>query len=109
MNAGWLVAYFFGGVFVTNAVPHVVSGLMGRALQTPFAKPPGRGLSSSRTNFFWGFANLVVGWALVARVGAFDLRSAWHVAALGAGSLAMGTICARQFGRFHGGNAPEHS
>lgn len=104
MNAGWLAAYFFGGVFVTNAIPHVVSGLTGRAFQSPFAKPPGRGLSSSRVNFFWGFANLVVAWALIARVGAFDLRNVWHVAALGLGSLLMGAVCARQFGRFHGGN-----
>ncbi len=107
MNPGWLVAYFFGGIFLTNAVPHVASGLMGRPFQSPFAKPPGQGLSSSRVNFFWGFANLVVGWVLVARVGAFDPRNAWHVAALGVGSFAIGAYCARHFGRFHGGNTPE--
>ena len=105
--SSWLVAYFFGGVFLTNAVPHVVSGLTGRAFQSPFAKPPGRGLSSSRVNFFWGFANLLVGWALLARVGAFELRNGWHVAALGVGCLVFGTFCADRFGRFHGGNAPE--
>ncbi len=107
MSPGHLVAYFFGGVLLTNAIPHLVSGLMGRALQSPFAKPPGQGLSSSRVNFFWGFANLVVAWVLVARVGAFDLRDTWHVAALGVGSLAMGAFCAQRFGRFHGGNTPE--
>ena len=103
MSPGWLVAYFFGGVLLTNAVPHLVSGLTGRAFQSPFAKPPGQGLSSSRVNFFWGFANLVIGWVLVARVGAFDWRNAWHVAALGVGSLAMGAFCAHHFGGFHGG------
>ncbi len=107
MNAAWLVAYFFGGVFLTNAVPHVVSGLVGRAFQSPFAKPPGQGLSSSRVNFFWGFSNLVVGWLLVARVGAFDPRNSWHVAALAVGCLAIGTHASGHFGRFHGGNTPE--
>ena len=107
MSPGSLVAYFFGGVFLTNAVPHVVSGLLGRAFQSPFAKPPGRGLSSSRVNFLWGFSNVVVGWALVARVGAFDLRNVWHVAALGVGGVAMGAHCAHHFGRFHGGYTPE--
>ncbi|HEY8075556.1 MAG TPA: hypothetical protein VIF62_15635 [Labilithrix sp.] len=104
LHAGWLVAYFFAGAFVTNAFPHLASGLMGRAFQSPFARPPGQGLSSSRVNFFWGFANLVLGWVLVARVGAFDPRDAWHVAALGLGSLAIGAFCAHHFGRFHGGN-----
>ena len=37
----------FGGTFVTNAVPHVVAGMMGEPFQTPFAKPPGEGLSTS--------------------------------------------------------------
>ena len=107
MNPGWLVAYFFGGVFLTNAVPHAASGLMGRPFQSPFAKPPGKGLSSSIVNFLWGFANVVVGWLLVARVGSFDLRDPWHAAALGAGGLAIGAFCSRHFGGFHGGNTPE--
>ncbi len=45
-----LVSYFFGGAFLTNAVPHLVSGLMGRPFQSPFASPSGEGLSSSTTN-----------------------------------------------------------
>jgi len=31
------VAYFFGGAFLTNAIPHFVSGLMGKPFQSPFA------------------------------------------------------------------------
>jgi hypothetical protein len=53
------VAYFFGGVFLANAVPHFVSGVMGKPFQSPFAKPPGEGLSSSTVNVLWGFANSV--------------------------------------------------
>jgi hypothetical protein len=105
----WLsfVAYFFGGAFLANAVPHFVSGMMGKAFQTPFAKPPGQGLSSSTVNVLWGFCNLVVGYVLVCRVGDFDLRATSDVVALGLGALAIGLVSARGFGRFNGGNAPE--
>ena len=37
-----LVADFFAGAFLCNAIPHLVSGLCGDALPTPFARPPGR-------------------------------------------------------------------
>ncbi len=104
----WLhdVAYFFGGAFLTNAVPHFVSGVMGRPFQSPFAKPPGKGHSSSTINVLWGFFNLVMGYLLVCRVGNFDLHATEQVVALGAGVLLMGVMSARMFGRFHGGNSP---
>jgi hypothetical protein len=99
-------SYFLGGAFLTNAVPHFVSGVMGRPFQSPFAKPPGQGLSSSTVNVLWGFFNLVAGYFLICRVGNFDLRSTAHVVASGLGSLLMGIMAARTFGRFHGGNSP---
>ena len=102
-----LVSYFFGAAFLTNAVPHLVSALMGRPFQSPFAKPPGQGLSSSTVNMLWGFFNLVVGYALILRVGAFDLRATDQVIAFGLGILLTGVLLARQFGRFHGGNSPD--
>ncbi|MGA7521943.1 MAG: hypothetical protein WBW84_05645 [Acidobacteriaceae bacterium] len=105
----YLVSYFFGGAFLANAVPHFVSGMMGRAFQSPFAKPPGEGLSSSTVNVLWGFFNFVVSYLLLVRVGHFDLRSTRDILALAAGVLLMGLLMARQFGRFHGGNAPEGS
>ncbi len=104
-----LVSYFFGGAFLANAIPHAVSGLMGQPFQSPFAKPPGEGLSSSTTNLLWGFLNLVVGYLLVCRVGAFDLRATDDVVALGLGALLLGLALARHFGRFNGGNAPVKS
>ena len=104
-----LVAYFFGGAFLANAVPHFVSGMMGRPFQSPFAKPPGEGLSSSTVNALWGFLNLVIGYLLVCRVGVFDLRDNADMAALGAGVLVMALFAARHFGRFHGGNAAGNS
>jgi hypothetical protein len=99
-------SWFFGGAFLTNAVPHFVSGVMGRPFQSPFAKPRGQGLSSSTVNVLWGVFNLAVGYVLVCRVGHFDLQSTDHVIALGLGVLLMGVITARLFGRFHGGNSP---
>jgi hypothetical protein len=104
-----LAAYFFGGVFLANVIPHLVGGMMGRPFQTPFAKPPGEGLSSSTVNVLWGFFNAAVGYLLVVRVGNFDLRSISDVLALAAGALHIGLHSARHFGRFHGGNSPERS
>ncbi|MDU0704035.1 hypothetical protein Q8W87_28415 [Pseudomonas aeruginosa] len=104
----WLhdISYLFGGVFLANAVPHFVSGMMGRSFQSPFAKPPGEGLSSSTVNVLWGFANLVIAYLLLARVGDFNLHAADQVIAAGAGLLLMGIFSARTFGRFNGGKAP---
>ena len=104
-----LLSYFFGGIFLANAIPHVVSGAMGRPFQTPFAKPPGEGLSSSTVNVLWGFFNVVAGYFLVMRVGNFDLKSIGNVLALAAGALLISLHSARHFGRFHGGNSPERS
>ena len=100
------VSYFFGGAVLTNAVPHFVSGVMGRPFQSPFAKPRGQGHSSSTVNVLWGFLNLAIGYLLVLRVGDFDPRSTADAVALGLGTLLMGVVMARMFGRFNGGNSP---
>ncbi|QGZ66050.1 hypothetical protein [Paraburkholderia acidisoli] len=107
----WLdfVAWFFGGVFLLNAVPHLVSGVRGEPFQSPFANPPGKGLSSSTVNVLWGLFNLAVGYALVCHVGRFDLRQTGDAAALGLGMLAIGLFLARHFGQFHGGRAAERT
>jgi hypothetical protein len=107
MNWLHLVSYFFGGICLANAVPHFVSGMMGRCFQSPFAKPPGRGLSSSTVNVLWGFFNAVIGYMLVLRVGHFDVRSTSHVLVLAVGALLISLHSARHFGQFHGGNTPE--
>jgi hypothetical protein len=104
----WLheLSYFAGGAVLTNAVPHFVSGVMGRPFQSPFATPPGEGLSSSMVNVAWGFANLVIAYLLIRRVGVFDLSATPDVVAFGLGMLLSGLGLARMFGRFHGGNSP---
>jgi hypothetical protein len=104
MNWLWLVSYFFGGVFATNAIPHFVSGTMGRSFQSPFAKPHGQGLSSATVNVLWGFFNAVVGYLLVAHVGIFHPRATSHILAFGMGALLISIWSARHFGQFHGGS-----
>jgi hypothetical protein len=106
MQYGYLVSYFFGGAFLANAVPHYVSGIMGRPFQSPFAKPPGKGISSSTVNVLWGFFNVIVGYVLLVQVGSFDLHATLHATAAALGVLLMGLMGARHFGAFHGGNRP---
>jgi hypothetical protein len=62
------IACFFAGMFLANAVPHFVHGVSGDPFPTPFAHPPGKGLSSSTVNVVWALFNLVVGYILF-RVG----------------------------------------
>jgi hypothetical protein len=97
------VAYFFGGAFLANAVPHFVNGVTGHPFQSPFASPPGEGLSSSTVNVLWGFFNLIVAYVLVCRVGHFELRKTRHAVVFGVGVLAMAIMASRAFGRFYGG------
>jgi hypothetical protein len=97
------VAYFFGGMFLANALPHLGNGISGHAFQSPFAHPPGEGLSPAMVNVEWGLFNLVVGYALVCRVGSFQLRRTLDVTVLGTGVLLQSLMLAHTFGRFHGG------
>ncbi len=97
------MAYFFGGIFLANALPHLGNGISGHAFQSPFASPPGVGLSSSVVNVLWGLFNLAVAYLLVCRVGRFDLRKTSHMLVFGAGVLIMSLNLAHYFGGLHGG------
>ena len=97
------VSYFFGGAFLANAIPHFVSGVTGHPFQSPFATPPGQGLSSATVNVLWGVFNLAIGYLLVCRVGTFELRRTKHVLVAGLGILLMAVMLAHSFGRFYGG------
>lgn len=98
-----LPAYFFGGAFFANFVPHFVSGVIGRTFPTPFASPPFRGLSSPRVNVLWGLFNLAVAYALLSRVGDFEPRRALHAGAVGLGLAAMSLLITRSLARLQGG------
>jgi hypothetical protein len=60
----YYIAGFFAGMFLANGVPHFVQGISGNKFPSPFAKPPGKGLSSPLLNVLWGLLNFVVGCVL---------------------------------------------
>jgi hypothetical protein len=64
MNWYDYIACFFAGMFLANVVPHFVHGISGDSFPTPFARPPGRGLSSPTVNVVWALFNLAVGYIL---------------------------------------------
>lgn len=68
MNWYDYIACFFAGMFFANVVPHFVHGISGDRFPTPFAYPPGKGLSSPTVNVLWAILNLVVSYILF-RVG----------------------------------------
>jgi hypothetical protein len=105
MNLHHYLLLFFGGALLMNAVPHLVSGVLGRSFQSPFAKPRGEGLSSSTVNVVWGFANLVLAYLLLVRFDVVQWDDGLDAAVVALGALALALFAARHFGRFHGGNA----
>ena len=75
---------------------------MGHPFQSPFATPPGEGLSPAWVNVLWGSTNLILAYLLLGRVGIFEFRRWGHVLVAGSGGLAMALMAARVFGRFYG-------
>ncbi len=67
MSTRECLATTLGGVLLVNAVPHGTAALLRRPFPTPFADPPGIGLSGTGENAAWSTANLVVGGLLVGR------------------------------------------
>jgi hypothetical protein len=97
------LAYFFGGAFLVNAIPHFVSGVCGRTFPSPFSKPPGKGKSSPLVNTLWGTLNFIIGYLLVCRVGDFHVRDVTDAAVFGVGGLLMAIMLARHFGEVYAG------
>jgi hypothetical protein len=64
MNWPNYIACFFAGTILANVVPHFLHGISGEQFPTPFARPPGKGLSSPTVNVVWALINLVVGYLL---------------------------------------------
>ncbi len=97
MDWYYFVAYFFAGVFLSNAVPHCVMATCGQKFPTPFAKPPGKGESSPMINIVWGLANLAAGFLLL-QVGEFLLGLNWSTFAFAVGIVLMNIMLAKHFG-----------
>ena len=78
------IACFFAGFFLINTVPHLVHGVSGDSFPSPFANPPGKGLSSPTVNVLWALANLLVGYILL-RAGKVSQTNQWGLLAFFAG------------------------
>lgn len=93
-----LVADFFAGAFLCNAIPHLTSGLQGVPFPTPFARPPGQGLSSPIVNFLWGFLNFVIALALLS-IAHIEIGLNSPLIAFLLGFLLIGLLTAWHFGK----------
>lgn len=71
-----IATHVLSGVFAINALPHLLAGLQGRAFPSPFATPPGRGLSSPRITALWGAINAALAWGFAVLITPLDL-TAW--------------------------------
>ena len=88
MNFGHYVGAFFAGALFANTVPHFVKGICGDKFPTPFAKPPGKGLSSAPVNTVWALFNLAVGlvlWHVSKPCSSYGLMAAFAVGFAGLG------------------------
>lgn len=93
------ISLFFGGAFAINGIPHFVSGVQGRMFPTPFAKPPGKGLSSPVLNVIWGSINFVIAYLLLVKVSLLDLRYGVATSIAAFGGLVMALILAKLFAK----------
>jgi deazaflavin-dependent oxidoreductase (nitroreductase family) len=94
VSVGSVVRSAVGAALLVNAVPHGVSGAQGRPFPSPFADPPGVGLSSPRVNVAWSAANAIAG-ALLLRKG---IRSRGEAVGTAVGAVAMAATISYHFG-----------
>jgi hypothetical protein len=97
-----IILSFLAGLLICNSVPHLAAGLRGEAFPTPFARPPGIGLSAPVVNVAWGWLNLFIGLAILPHFVLFSpvmplFNTAWVSFALG--FLLAGVFLAWHFGR----------
>ena len=90
------VACFFAGTFLANVVPHYIHGISGDAFPTPFANPPGKGLSSPTVNVYWALFNLVAGYILF-RAGKVSNKNIWSVVVFFLGVVAISVMLSTAF------------
>lgn len=94
------LACFFSGVFLANVVPHFVQGISGNKFPTPFAKPPGKGLSSSVVNVVWALFNFLIGFLLFNRENIAAYRPVTYIVFF-AGIAVMSVMLAIRFQHKH--------
>jgi hypothetical protein len=87
-------------MILANAVPHFVNGVSGDPFPTPFAKPPGKGLSSPIVNVLWALFNLVVG-AILCRAGQVSGGGRLESVIFFAGIAAISIMSSVRFAKKH--------
>ncbi|HTB99713.1 MAG TPA: hypothetical protein VK705_03430 [Ferruginibacter sp.] len=87
---------FWAGMFLANFVPHFVNGVSGNGFPTPFAKPPGKGLSSPVVNVLWALLNLVIG-GLLFKVGKVSLHNYLSLIIFFIGFALLSVMMAKNF------------
>lgn len=91
---------FVSGMFISNGIPHFSNGISGRRFHSPFATPPGKGLSSAFVNVLWGFANFCVG-ALILVLYAPSLPwLMYQMITFASGFIFTGIVLAHFFAKF---------
>jgi hypothetical protein len=99
---------FFAGTFLANVVPHFVHGISGDRFPTPFARPPGKGLSSPTMNVVWALVNLIVGYALF-RVGKVSSGGNLALVVFFIGIAALSTWLSVLFAKIKPANRPRET
>jgi hypothetical protein len=94
------IACFFAGMLLANAVPHFVHGISGDRFPTPFARPPGQGLSSPTVNVVWALFNLAAGYVLF-RVGRVSSGDDLALVIFFAGIVVISTMSSVLFRKKH--------
>ncbi|SMG49934.1 hypothetical protein [Agreia pratensis] len=92
MSRSTVLRQFAAGVFLVNAVPHGIAGVQGRRFPSPFARPPGRGLSSPTVNVVWSALNAAAGAAFLRRN-----RTTGESVAVGVGAATMAIFLSLYF------------
>ena len=90
------IAAFFAGAFLANVVPHFIHGVSGDSFPSPFANPPGKGLSSPLVNVLWGCFNLLAGYVLL-RVSKITFKNSLAMFVLFLGLLAISILSSITF------------
>ena len=94
------LAVFFSGAFLANTVPHFIHGISGDKFPTPFANPPGKGLSSPVINVLWAGFNLLIGFILL-RAGKLRINDYLMMLIFFFGIMAMALMLSFRFEAKH--------
>jgi len=82
-----------GAALLVNAVPHGVSGVVGRPFPSPFGDPPGVGMSPPLVNVGWGGGNAIAGVLLLRR----GIHSPADAVGAAIGAVAMTAVISYHF------------